>query len=229
MKICEIFSSFQGEGLYSGAICIFVRFAGCSLHCSICDTLYSWSDKDCLDVGVPNIIDKILEIDHNPRHICITGGEPLEQPKVEMFNLLQVLQSWYGARGLESIVIETNGSQDVSWLLNKPFRKIVSLSVDYKLPCTGREDKMLFSNFTKLEQRDVIKFICKDFLDIEAAKTFLLKLAPYQESRPVVLFHALGGKAEDWLADQVLKLPPDLIHRFGVRVGIQLHKIFHVK
>lgn len=36
--IGEIFNSLQGEGLYVGRRQVFVRFAGCSLLCSYCDT-----------------------------------------------------------------------------------------------------------------------------------------------------------------------------------------------
>ena len=37
-KINEIFYSIQGEGFFSGRAAIFVRFSGCNLKCSFCDT-----------------------------------------------------------------------------------------------------------------------------------------------------------------------------------------------
>lgn len=230
MKLQEIFETVQGEGLYSGAVTTFIRFAGCSLHCPQCDTKYAWDAADTLpDVGTPYIIDAVLSISPTPRHICITGGEPMEQPQEELFNLLQTLQGWHGTKGLQSIVIETNGSKDVTWLLNKPFRSITRLSVDYKLPGTGKHTQMLDANFKNLSCGDVIKFICEDRADFDYAKDYIMKtLTQPVEQAPVLLFHSMGGIAEDWLSIAVLE-STDLTQRFDARVGVQLHKLLRVR
>ena len=39
-KINEIFYSLQGEGYHTGIPAIFVRFSGCNMKCSFCDTLH---------------------------------------------------------------------------------------------------------------------------------------------------------------------------------------------
>ena len=38
LSIHEIFKSIQGESLYAGYPCVFVRLAGCDLRCAYCDT-----------------------------------------------------------------------------------------------------------------------------------------------------------------------------------------------
>ncbi len=40
-RINDIFYSLQGEGRNTGRAAIFIRFAGCNLHCSFCDTQFN--------------------------------------------------------------------------------------------------------------------------------------------------------------------------------------------
>ena len=42
MKVIEIFSSIDGEGITAGYPAVFIRLAGCNLRCEYCDTKYSY-------------------------------------------------------------------------------------------------------------------------------------------------------------------------------------------
>ena len=50
LRVTEIFSSLQGEGLASGCPTVFVRLTGCPLRCHYCDTAYAFSGGDWLEL-----------------------------------------------------------------------------------------------------------------------------------------------------------------------------------
>ena len=41
MKIVELFSSIDGEGIRTGKLVTFIRTYGCDLRCSYCDSMYA--------------------------------------------------------------------------------------------------------------------------------------------------------------------------------------------
>ena len=46
MQAAEKFISINAEGMRAGELAVFIRFKGCSLNCSYCDT--SWANRpDC--------------------------------------------------------------------------------------------------------------------------------------------------------------------------------------
>lgn len=75
-KISEIFTSIQGEGPYVGIPTLFVRFYGCNLDCSYCDT----DPAGYEDYTAARFIKKIAGIKRDSYSmISLTGGEPLLQ------------------------------------------------------------------------------------------------------------------------------------------------------
>lgn len=74
VKIKEIFSSIQGEGPYIGYKQLFIRFCGCNLNCSYCDTDYK------VEQSREYNIEELVEIINNNtdcHSVSLTGGEPL--------------------------------------------------------------------------------------------------------------------------------------------------------
>jgi 7-carboxy-7-deazaguanine synthase len=81
MKISEVFSSIQGEGLLAGVPSLFIRTSGCNLRCHWCDTPYtSWAPEGD-DWPVDRIVDWVKQHPIH-RHVVLTGGEPMIQPEL---------------------------------------------------------------------------------------------------------------------------------------------------
>ncbi|MGL5730453.1 MAG: 7-carboxy-7-deazaguanine synthase QueE, partial [Bacteroidales bacterium] len=93
-KINEIFYSLQGEGYYTGAPSVFIRFSGCNLKCSFCDTEH--------ETGTLMSDEQILEqINSYPcNQIVLTGGEPSLWIDQDFIDLLHAAGKY--------ICIETN-------------------------------------------------------------------------------------------------------------------------
>jgi organic radical activating enzyme len=80
VKLSEIFTSIEGEGILFGTKTMFVRLAGCPLKCHWCDTPYALP----LDSGFDYSVDEAKElVSKNLRpktyKVNFTGGEPLVQ------------------------------------------------------------------------------------------------------------------------------------------------------
>ncbi|MBQ3217879.1 MAG: 7-carboxy-7-deazaguanine synthase QueE [Akkermansia sp.] len=95
----EIFYSLQGEGARTGSPAVFLRLAGCNLHCCWCDTRYSWLPGCSLPVE--EVARRLLAYDCPA--LVITGGEPLLQA-AELEELLALLPRHF------YIEVETNGT-----------------------------------------------------------------------------------------------------------------------
>jgi organic radical activating enzyme len=122
--IMEVFSSIQGEGLLIGRRQIFVRFAGCNLDCSYCDTAESRNSSAGRETTIDELQKKIESILTPDFHsISFTGGEPLLQA--------DFIKKFLEKNKYKSL-LETNGSlpEEVKKLANL----ISHASVDIKLP-----------------------------------------------------------------------------------------------
>jgi len=78
VRINEIFYSLQGEGFLAGVPSVFVRLAGCPLHCRWCDTKYAWQQSAATHYSIGKIVREIGQ--WTSGFVVITGGEPMIDP-----------------------------------------------------------------------------------------------------------------------------------------------------
>ena len=93
--VVEVFTSVQGEGLYTGTPANFIRLAGCNLSCPFCDTY-----KEAREELTPKEI--IDDFNSRIRTVVLTGGEPCIHDLAELVKEL-------GKQGY-IIHMETNGT-----------------------------------------------------------------------------------------------------------------------
>ena len=200
MKVNEIFLSIQGESSSVGLPTVFVRFTGCNLRCSYCDTKYAYHDGD--DMSVCDILKKIEEFGY--KRVCLTGGEPLLQKDIQI--LINELYDY-------EVSIETNGSIDLKDIvLGKNHRFVM----DIKLESSDCYDKMKFSNFDYLSENDEIKFVVSDRKDYDIAKEVINK---YYKLGKILISPVFGdieySNLVEWMLEDGLE----------ARFQLQIHKI----
>ena len=145
----EIFHTLQGEGVSMGVPSIFIRSSLCNLHCTWCDTDYTWNwegtpwqhesgtkySKQDYIIELPITEVAHLVTSYPCKNIILTGGEPLlQQPAWE-----QLIQHLHSQDPSYTFEVETNGTQ-----IPTPFmdQAINQWNISPKLSNSGNEEKL---------------------------------------------------------------------------------------
>ena len=209
-NISETFSSINGEGTKAGQLAFFIRFTGCNLNCSYCDT--KWANEKNAEF-IPMTAEKILGAAKNSgiKNITVTGGEPLIQK--EIIPLLKLL-----CENNFNVEIETNGAADISEAA-KIFPNRPAITLDYKLPSSGMEKFMRMENYNFLDKKDTVKFVAGSISDLEKAAEIISKYN-LTEKCHVYLSPVFGKIIPEDMVDFMLGKKLN-----GVNLQLQLHKI----
>ena len=212
LTVVERFVSINGEGAHAGEPAAFIRFKGCNLSCSYCDT--KWANKnDALSSECT--ADSLVRwaADQPVNNVTLTGGEPLLQDDIE-----ELIEKLLGL-GLR-VEIETNGSLPLDRYIKPDSRP--AFTMDYKLPYSGMESAMRRDNFKLLNEHDTVKFVAGSVQDLDRA-------------REIINDYHLSERCHVFISPVFGKLPPAEIVEYmldhemkDVRLQLQLHKfIWH--
>jgi 7-carboxy-7-deazaguanine synthase len=238
-QICEVFSSVEGEGLNAGIPAVFIRFAGCNLACSYCDTRYARTPTGTAVVHLgstrteqsnPVRLDRIAGIvrEHfgSIGTAVLTGGEPLVQASAVAKLAGMLRMSGY------RLHLETNGTLPVELGIVRDLIDFVSM--DLKLPSTqgGRWFGQQHHEFLKrLEGIDAaVKIILTDEVSMPEFMTGLELVARVNRHIPVLLQPAFldGGPALS--GESLAGFQRVAAERLtGVRISVQLHKVLRIR
>ena len=223
MRIAEIYSSVQGEGLLTGTASVFVRTSGCNLRCIYCDTPFASWRPEGDDLSPEQIL---AEVDRWPlRHVVLTGGEPM------LFSELVPLCRELQLRGLH-ITIETAGTLYLS--LDCDLMSI-SPKLSNSTPPPDRSVTWRQRHEQTRERPDVVrrlvdeypyqlKFVVGHPRDLSEVAEYLERLPTVQRQRVMLMPEGTDpgvlAKVERWLrpyceAERLIYCPRRQIEWFG--------------
>lgn len=234
LSISEKFKSVQGEGVYAGAPMAFIRTVGCSVGkkiCQHCDTdfeaMHSWrgggefSPYDLIQWARPF------------ERVCLTGGEPLDQPDALLVGLVQWMKHHYMV-----LHVETSGTKPLpEWLIQLQ-------NIDRAWVCVS--PKPGWHEETVLQANE-IKVIVPGLGDINPKVDSHWLVHPFAESDGILKRWPTLDDAKRWanLGKTVflqprnqrhdidannLRIVQDLVVQHpNLRLSVQLHKILKVQ
>ena len=209
-NIIEKFVSIDGEGPTAGELATFIRFQGCNLRCSWCDTTYSFDKSEITEVlSAEEIYDYIKST--GVSNVTLTGGEPLFQENID-----EVLSLLNDDKNLV-VHIETNGAIDIIPFKEK-YPNIIFI-LDYKLASSNMTHLMKLDNFNHVTNKDVYKFVLGSDEDFQESYELITKFN--LTNKCLVYFSPVFSAIE--LEDIVEFMKEKNLNK--VRLQVQLHKV----
>ncbi len=217
MRLIELYKSVQGESTFTGVPCIFVRFAGCNLRCSWCDSTYTFHGgqpftEDEVVAQIQALACPLIEF---------TGGEPMLHAR-ELLPLMHRLL----ADGRYTLMMETSGERPLGEVPTA-----VHKIVDVKCPGSGEAaGSFRMSNLDCLTPRDEVKFVLRDRRDYEFARDFIREHLAHRPLAAILLSPAfLQSPSPLRIADNMELDARDLVgwmleDQLPARLSLQIHK-----
>jgi len=201
LLINTIYNSIQGESSWAGLPCTFIRFTGCHLRCTYCDSEYAFHR------GTRMTLDEVVAsaAELSTPQVLLTGGEPLLQ--LACGPLAHKLLA-----GGHTVLCETSGTLPIDRLP----RDVIKI-MDLKTPSSGESQRTDWSNIQQLKPCDEVKFVIGDREDFDWSAAMIDKHDLANHCR--LLMSPAFGRIEPRLMAEWI-----LAERLPVRLQLQLHK-----
>lgn len=225
LELVENVITWQGEGAFTGEICLMLRFKKCNLHCKFCDTQPRTSGIIAHRCKFEELVKQSKHCNNN---FILTGGEPTlySDQIIDFIKYLSDLKIDY------KITVETNGFQ--LKYLDDQLKEILSLD---------EKSKRIFYHFSpKFFDSDAgIKATMKIVKDVYQSN-LILKIVAYDIDKQYSYTKKLLSELKDYkekgisiflmpesqVATEVLLRMPDLFpiaREFGCNISSRMHLI----
>lgn len=142
VRLFEIFTSIEGEGIFYGTKTLFIRLAGCPFTCFYCDTVEALPLDSGTEYTIEDACKLITEkLEDNTFKVNFTGGEPLIQHEA-VAELAKFVQSKKIPTYLESSCFDSARFSKVL-----PFIDLVK--IEFKTEDSGFVDQKHYSKLIK--------------------------------------------------------------------------------
>lgn len=215
-RVAERFVSINGESRLAGELAVFIRFAGCNLRCSYCDTAWALSADTPHEVMSTADIIRYVD-DTGITNVTLTGGEPLIQA-----GITDLVAELIGKN--HKVEIETNGAISIGSMRELAdtlgLTDELSITLDYKCPSSLMEDRMLMDNYDHLREYDTVKFVVGSVEDMDRARE-IIRTCSLKDKKVKIYFSPVFGQLEyrtivQYMIDNKMN---------EVRFQLQQHKI----
>jgi len=208
LSVCEIYPTIQGEGFLIGSPITLIRFQGCNIYCSWCDTKYAIPFKEEVKISLEEFLEKVEKIGR--KHLLLTGGEPFAHPYLGEVVQILISKGYF-------VQIETNGTLWQETFEKLP-RKGFYISLSPKGSVNYRTEPRI------LEYTDELKLVVDNqlTLDVILREEFL----PLVEGGKLIL-QPEGNKEK--FVQKSLRLIDELLKRgYSARLIPQMHKLINL-
>lgn len=207
--VAERFFTLSGEAPTAGQPMYLIRFSGCNLNCSYCDTPNRNEINERLTFT--QLSDEIANAhkEYPGAFVLFTGGEPLLKERIEAISQLAAEHS-------ETVFyVETNGSVPIRDF-NKGNLRYVA---DWKTPSSGEGKSFCMNNMGKLRAGlDCIKIVV-DKTDLPHVLPIIDEIKKNNAGLDIYLSPQTGKIEPKELASFIIE------NRLDVGLSLQIHKI----